>query len=51
LREEGEVSGDESMKKDVALLTLSNNVLLMEENIEDIRRELEVLDLKINVSY
>lgn len=39
------------MQKNIALLTLSKNVLEMEENIEEIRRTLEVLDLKINMSY
>lgn len=39
------------MNKDLALLALSKNVMEMEENVENIKRELEVLNLKINMSF
>lgn len=42
---------DHSLQNDVALLTLSKNVMEMEENIEDIKRSLEVLTVRVDMTY
>lgn len=39
------------MQNDVALLTLSKNVMEMEENIEEIKRSLEVLTVRVDMTY
>lgn len=35
----------------MALLTLSKNVMEMEENIEEIKRSLEVLTVRVDMTY
>ena len=42
---------DHSLQNDVALLTLSKNVMEMEENIEEIKRSLEVLTVRVDMTY
>lgn len=42
---------DHSLQNDVALLTLSKNVMEMEENIEEIKRSLDVLTVRVDMTY
>ncbi len=42
---------DDSMQKNLALLALTQKFLQMEENVEEIKRNLQVLEFKVNLTY
>ena len=42
---------ENSFEKNAALLTMSKNMIIMEDNIEELTRKVEVLEKKVEYTY